>query len=160
MWRQRWDPGNGGGRHPTPWTPHCERETDSHKLIQHFNESSLHSVAVIHRSTLSFPYSLFSPPPSCAHATLFTPLQRSSLLKLQDVWKENFSCVAYLSLLPAHLHLIKTSEITHMSVWECEAELIFEEHMACILVTHFFINQCTLQEFRVLLDRYCWQKTD
>lgn len=128
MWRKRWDPGNGGGRHPTLLTPHCERETDSHKLIQHFNESSLHLATIIHRSPPA--HSLCYPPPSVPTRTLFTPFQPSKLLKLQDVWKENFSCVAFLSLPPTHLHLIKTSEITHASVWECETVLIFGEHMA------------------------------
>lgn len=94
----------------------------------------------------------------CTHATLFSPFQPSKPLKLQDVWKENFSCVAYLSLPPLHLHLIKTSEITHMSVWEYETVLIFGEHMA--LWPTFPLTSVPCRNFALLLDGYCWQKTD
>lgn len=83
----------------------------------------------------------------CPNATPLALFQPSKLLKLQHVWKENFSCVAFLSLPPTHLHFIKTSEITHTvfgSVKQCWS---LGNIWHCISVTHFSINQCTLQVF-------------
>jgi len=97
MWRKRWGSRErevGTERHPT------ERETDRCKLIQCINESSLYLATII---------LLFSP----LTALFFRCIPPSAkLLKLQDVWKENFSCIAFLSLPPTHLHVIKASEIT------------------------------------------------
>lgn len=136
MWRKRWDPRSGGGRRPTPWTLHCERETDNHKLIPTF----LWIISSFSFTNPLLPY--FSPPhftPSSINLLLyprnplffifFTPFQLFKLLKLRDPRNENCCSVAYLVLPPAHLHLIKTSETTDKSlgVWTV---LIFWEHMA------------------------------
>lgn len=53
----------GVGRQPSTWTAHCERESDSHKLIQHFSEPSLHLVTKVRRSFLCFLSSLICLPP-------------------------------------------------------------------------------------------------
>lgn len=55
MWRQWWDPGSRWAGSPQPAESRTvEKESDSHKLIQHFNESSRQSVPENH-CALCFP---------------------------------------------------------------------------------------------------------
>lgn len=101
-------------------------------------------------------FPLFYPPHSVPTQTPFTPFQPSELLKLQDVWKENFSCVAFLSLPPTHLHLIKTSEITHthkcLGVWN-SADL-WGTYGTVFLWPTFPLTGVPCRNFALLLDRH------